>query len=146
MRGSTHGAVKMPGTRFLLLLLHDTPSMPHSCALEGSYAPVCAKLRAETSNIVGCVAEMCHELETAPVLRGARSKRATQPSQGQDAGKSTQEAARDQGGGDLVAGGTGISVQVSHVGADEVETRERAGLSEHKQLSGGGCGSVEGFD
>ncbi|KAE9040239.1 hypothetical protein PR002_g5055 [Phytophthora rubi] len=125
MRGSTHD---------------DDAEMP---VLEGSYVPVCTKLRAETSKIVGCVAEICHELETAPVLRRAQGNRTT-PDQDTETDTGRVAAVENQPG---EASGTG-SVQTSNVGArnEHVETSEHAGvggLRGQDQTAGAGCDLLE---
>ncbi|KAE9126993.1 hypothetical protein PF005_g5629 [Phytophthora fragariae] len=107
-------------------------SQDGAAEMPGSYVPVCTKLRAETSKIVGCVAEICHELETAPVLRRAQGNQATT---GQDTDTNTGRVAavEDQPG---EASGTG-SVQTSNVGA----RNEHAGVGGLR-----GQGRISGAD
>ncbi|GMF54963.1 unnamed protein product [Phytophthora fragariaefolia] len=68
MRGSGDDGAAEAAATALAVAAHGAAPDVRQCASEGSFVPDCAKLRAETSNIVGCVVEYCHELEAAPVL------------------------------------------------------------------------------
>ncbi|KAG6621988.1 uncharacterized protein IUM83_07379 [Phytophthora cinnamomi] len=128
--------------------------MRGTAEMPGSYAPVCAKLRAATSEIVDCAAEFCHELEAAPLLRGAQGKRATEPpaDPGTEAATTTFCADSERGGGSVVAGGEARELgnerpphdaSVEHAEASEAMQLEVAQVDDAMQLHTSECQGEE---